>query len=311
MDVRSDENKDILYQILIEHPLKNIDINKFLETIDNQVHLIYQDRFKFKNNLVNMNKEVIRRFSVMEKDINKQRKKKTKQAKAKQKRKPKTRATIKTDRPIPTQKEQKNVFDAKLKNRQDDFIKLVNPHKPEEINFKDPVENGTLPSLDTTLEAREKELRNAMQTYNSESAAKWIGNNAVKKNIRIDTNSSIELDPEIVKKRVSFKISEIKPQDTLGNNLNADFFLKKLKKKEGNNMNNTSHLDNTNYVNDTSNGNNTSNANNTSNGNNTSNIVNVDDIYDMNDISKREYLKNIIDQQKILTHKLEMLLKSL
>ena len=57
--------------------------------------------------------------------------------------------------------------------------------------------------------------------------------------------------------------------------------------------------------------NNTSNANNKSNTNNTSNIVNAGDIYNMNDISKREYLKNIIDQQKILTHKLEMLLKSL
>jgi len=227
MDVRSDENKDILYQILIEHPLKNIDINKFLETIDNQVYLIYQERFKFKNNLVEMNKEVIRRFSVMEKDINKQRQKKTKQVKPKRKPK-KIRSSIKTDRPLPTQKEQKNVFDTKLKNRQDDFIKLVNPHKPEEINFKDPVENGELPSLDTTLEAREKELRNAMKTYNSESAAKWIGNNAVKKNIKIETNSSIKLDPEIVRKKVSFKISEIKSQDTFDhNNLNADFFLKK------------------------------------------------------------------------------------
>ena len=286
MDVRSDENKDILYQILIEHPLKNIDINKFLETIDNQVYLIYQERFKFKNNLVEMNKEVIRRFSVMEKDINKQRQKKTKQVKPKRKPK-KIRSSIKTDRPLPTQKEQKNVFDAKLKNRQDDFIKLVNPHKPEEINFKDPVENGELPSLDTTLEAREKELRNAMRTYNSESAAKWIGNNAVKKNIKIEKNSSIKLNPEIVRKKVSFKISEIKPQDTLDRNLNADFFLKKLKKKEGANMNNES------------------------NTNNTSNMVNVDDIHNMNDTNKREYLKNIIDQQKILTHKLEILLKSL
>ena len=286
MDVRSDENKDILYQILIEHPLKNIDINKFLETIDNQVYLIYQERFKFKNNLVEMNKEVIRRFSVMEKDINKQRQKKTKQVKPKRKPK-KIRSSIKTDRPLPTQKEQKNVFDTKLKNRQDDFIKLVNPHKPEEINFKDPVENGELPSLDTTLEAREKELRNAMKTYNSESAAKWIGNNAVKKNIKIEKNSSIKLNPEIVRKKVSFKISEIKPQDTLDRNLNADFFLKKLKKKEGANMNNES------------------------NTNNTSNMVNVDDIHNMNDTNKREYLKNIIDQQKILTHKLEILLKSL
>jgi len=286
MDVRSDENKDILYQILIEHPLKNIDIDKFLETIDNQVYLIYQERFKFKNNLVEMNKEVIRRFSVMEKDINKQRQKKTKQVKPKRKPK-KIRSSIKTDRPLPTQKEQKNVFDTKLKNRQDDFIKLVNPHKPEEINFKDPVENGELPSLDTTLEAREKELRNAMRTYNSESAAKWIGNNAVKKNIKIEKNSSIKLNPEIVRKKVSFKISEIKPQDTLDRNLNADFFLKKLKKKEGANMNNES------------------------NTNNTSNMVNVDDIHNMNDTNKREYLKNIIDQQKILTHKLEILLKSL
>ena len=51
--------------------------------------------------------------------------------------------------------------------------------------------------------------------------------------------------------------------------------------------------------------------NNESNTNNTSNMVNVDDIHNMNDTNKREYLKNIIDQQKILTHKLEILLKSL
>jgi len=215
MDVRSPENKNLIYQILINHPLKTADHDRFLKAIDNQVYLIYEERFNFKNNLTNMNKEIIRRFSVIKnKMTQKKKRKKTKQS---------AKENIKITRPVPTHKEQINIFDAKLKNRQDDFIKLVNKDKPKEIDFADDFENSEIPSLDSTLAEREKELRSAISSYNSESAVKWIGNDTVvKKTIKIGNEVNLS---KPIQKKVSFKLSEENDK------LESGLFLNKLKKK--------------------------------------------------------------------------------
>ena len=265
MDVRSPENKNLIYQILINHPLKTVDHDRFLKAIDNQVYLIYEERFNFKNNLTDMNKEIIRRFSVIKNEIEQKKKKKKKKTKQPVKK------NIKITRPVPTHKEQINIFDAKLKNRQDEFIRLVNKDKPKEINFADDFENSEIPSLDSTLAEREKELRNAMLSYNSESAAKWIGNDTVKKTIKI--GNEVKLDKLVnqtksVQKKVSFKLSE------KNNKLESGLFLNKLKKK----INPVESLDNT-FL-DTK-------------------------------LDKKKYLENLIAMQKQLTLNLEMLLKSL
>ena len=72
MEFRSQENKQILYQILSSHPLKSINEGRFASAIEAQVNLVYKERFKFKNALVEMNKEIIRRFQIIAMDIEKQ-----------------------------------------------------------------------------------------------------------------------------------------------------------------------------------------------------------------------------------------------
>ena len=54
MEFRSQENKQILYQILSSHPLKSINEGRFASAIEAQVNLVYKERFKFKNALVEM-----------------------------------------------------------------------------------------------------------------------------------------------------------------------------------------------------------------------------------------------------------------
>ena len=134
-------------------------------------------------------------------------------------------------------KPKQEYFEKRVKERQDSFVKLVNPPKPKEIDFSDEIQDETMPSMDSTLIEREKELREAMKNYNSDKATEWIGNEAVKKNIKIDINSKVKLEPELIKskKKVKFKISEsvkqqIKPMaDTAS-------FLNKLKKVKNMNV---------------------------------------------------------------------------
>ena len=250
MDVRSDENKSILYQILSNHPLKNINHDRFIKALENQVFLVHKDRFKFKNNLVEMNKEIIRRFSVIENDIKNNTKNNTKNTtknSTKNNTKNSTNNTpiskkqiknLKLDRPVVTRKDNKNAFDSKLKNRQDEFSQLVNPQKPKEIDFSDKANEDDIPSIDSTLAEREKELRMAMKSYNSESAAKWIGNKELSKNIKIDNNSQIELKPEVIKKKVTFKEPETRETiktENLSSDQENNSFLSKLKKKSSQN----------------------------------------------------------------------------
>ena len=245
MDVRSDENKSILYQILSNHPLKNINHDHFIKALENQVFLVHKDRFKFKNNLVEMNKEIIRRFSVIENDIKNNTKNNTKNTtKNSTNNTPISKKQIKNlklDRPVVTRKDNKNAFASKLKNRQDEISQLVNPQKPKEIDFSDKANEDDIPSIDSTLAEREKELRMAMKSYNSESAAKWIGNKELSKNIKIDNNSKLELKPEVIKKKVTFKEPETRETiktENLSSDQENNRFLSKLKKKSSQNNSN-------------------------------------------------------------------------
>ena len=110
-----------------------------------------------------------------------------------------------------------------------------------------------------------------MLSYNSESAVKWIGNDPVKKTIKIGNEVKLTKpvnNTKLAQKKVSFKISEKTDKSEAG------LFLNKLKKK----INPVESLDNT---------------------------------FLGTKADKKKYLENIITMQKQLTLNLEMLLKSL
>lgn len=247
MEFRSHENKEMLYQILSSHPLRAMNNARFSKALDAQVNLVYKERFKYKNTLVEMNKEIIRRFQIIAQDIQQQQQQQQheqQQQQQQQRQQPKQMQSQQqsqqgTDNSYRTNalKPKSEYFEKRVKERQDSFVKLVNPPKPKEIDFSDEVQDGAMPSMDTTLIEREKELREAMKNYNSDKASEWIGNEAVKKNIKIDTNSNISLEPETIKtkktkKKVKFKVSEMQSSKPRTVNPTADTssFLNKLKK---------------------------------------------------------------------------------
>ena len=62
MSVTSSENKELLSQILNNHPLKQENPTGFDQFLLTQVNAIHKDRFRYNNNLTAMNKVIIRNF---------------------------------------------------------------------------------------------------------------------------------------------------------------------------------------------------------------------------------------------------------
>lgn len=237
MEFRSHENKEMLYQILSSHPLRAMNNARFSKALDAQVNLVYKERFKYKNTLVEMNKEIIRRFQIIAQDIQQQQRQEQQQQQRQQPKQMQRQQGTDNSYRTNALKPKSEYFEKRVKERQDSFVKLVNPPKPKEIDFSDEIQDGAMPSMDTTLIEREKELREAMKNYNSDKASEWIGNEAVKKNIKIDTNSNISLEHDTIKttktkKKVKFKVSEMQSSKPRTVNPTADTssFLNKLKK---------------------------------------------------------------------------------
>ena len=134
------------------------------------------------------------------------------------------------------------MFDEKLKQHQNDFIKLANPNKPDEIDFSDKRQEIKNRSFDDALKQREMELRQAMSGYsNSQKAANWIGNDDIKEGILIAKNNQqkqnkSQEEGKNNKRRVRFNIEEIdnsKVNQTVSKiEIDTNSFLKKLKKNQ-------------------------------------------------------------------------------
>ena len=225
--VNSAANKILLAQILEKHPLATLNNIHFQQLITQETNRIHRQRFQFHSDLTLMNKEVLKRIT----DI------------GKQMAAPLQKPTLPPAAPV-----SKN-FESRLKEQQDNFLKLARPSKPKDIDFSDKLTEGAIPTIDTTLQEREKELRAIMKDYQGPEAAKqWIENEDVQP---ADTptmtgniaDNTITIDPAPVtpvkpdplpdgpQKRVTFEIQEgetrksNKPAGTLS-------FLNKLKKKD-------------------------------------------------------------------------------
>lgn len=132
-----------------------------------------------------------------------------------------------------------NSFSQKLKIRENNFEKTINPQKPKEIDFSDGSKDFPINNLERvmnqTLADREKELANITQKYNTTSDnMKWLNREEeTTPKIKIDKTSNIELDntinvEAIHKKKVRFEIKE--------KNEVENFFSKLKKKKQPTNL---------------------------------------------------------------------------
>jgi hypothetical protein len=183
MSVNSTENKGLLWQLLSNHPHQKSDPKKFQSVLEYRVNEIHAVRFKFGNNLMVMNKEIIKKFSQEVKQSNQSNAQATK---------------------APTlTKEQ--TFGKKLKVQQKNFNDLINKQKPAEIDFSDNTEETPIDArmVDNTLQEREQELKKIMAQYgpNENSAKEWLTGESTNSNIKIDTDSNINIQPTVIKEK--------------------------------------------------------------------------------------------------------------
>ena len=212
MSVNSNDNKGLLWNLLSKHPNQEKDPKKFQAVLEYRVNEIHRNRFKFNNNLMAMNKEIIKQFAA---EI--------------------PHPTNKKIQPKKPTLSKAKVFENKLKNQQDNFNKLINGEKPKEIDFSDKTEEAPIDSrmVDDTLQQRELELKKIMaqQAQNNNSATEWLKaeETSSSKHLKIDKTSNVKIESDIVKvqekeRRVRFEVEE-NPMKTIS-------FLDKLKKKD-------------------------------------------------------------------------------
>lgn len=218
MSANSRENKELLWQLLSDHPFQKENPRKFQSMLEYKVNEIHEKRFGFQNNLMEMNKEIIRHFTnQLNTPIKKQ-----------------------NNSNIQNNKLSKNqIFDSKLKEQKNNFETLMQKKKPQEIDFSDKTEESPITDrmVNNTLEQRKNDLKNIMEQYNTnDKSTEWLKgeSTSTEKKISIHKSSALEIKPTIIEtsekkneKRVHFNVSET-PEKT--NNL-----LNKLKKKQENN----------------------------------------------------------------------------
>ena len=212
MSVNSNDNKGLLWNLLSKHPNQEKDPKKFQAVLEYRVNEIHRNRFKFNNNLMAMNKEIIKQFAA---EI--------------------PHPTNKKIQPKKPTLSKAKVFENKLKNQQDNFNKLINGEKPKEIDFSDKTAEVPIDArmVDDTLQQRELELKKIMaqQAQNNNSATEWLKaeETSSSKHLKIDKTSNVKIESDIVKvlekeRRVRFEVEET-PMKTIS-------FLDKLKKKD-------------------------------------------------------------------------------
>tara|TARA_X000001036_G_C20529635_1_gene745678 strand:+ start:62 stop:808 length:747 start_codon:yes stop_codon:yes gene_type:complete len=126
------------------------------------------------------------------------------------------------------QEERNNIFERRLRARQDEFTNLIDKPKPQNIDFTDNNKdiNGNIDSmLEKMNNDRDRDLQFNISPEQQQEAQKWLSNDSNNPiQLKIDHDSTIQNTNEIVigeNKKVSFKIEE-------SNNM-AETFFKKLK----------------------------------------------------------------------------------
>ena len=207
MSVYSSQNKSLLWQLLSKHPNQKNNPKKFQHVLEYRVTEMNKNRFKFNNDLMMMNKEIIKQFT---QEIPKQQ----------------------SEPPKKTPMTKGQVFEQNLKVQQNNFNTLINKQKPADIDFSDKTDDSPIDvrMVDTTLQEREHELKKIMAQYNpnENSAKQWLTGESTSTHLKIDDSSNIKIEPTILtnERRVRFEA------DSATAPVNAMSFLQKLKKTD-------------------------------------------------------------------------------
>lgn len=215
MSVHSTQNKSLLWQLLSNHPNQKTNPKKFQHVLEYRVTEMNKNRFKFNNDLMLMNKEIIKQF-------------------AQEANHPRTTKPSKKAPPLT----KGQIFEQNLKVQQNNFNTLINKQKPPDIDFSDKTDDAPIDArmVDTTLQERERELKKIMAEYNSneDNAKQWLTGESTSTHLKIDDNSNIKIEPTVLtdepqERRVRFEVEENSAPA-----VSAMSFLRKLKKTDNN-----------------------------------------------------------------------------
>ena len=218
MSVNSTENKGLLWQLLSNHPNQKTNPKKFQHVLEYRVNEMNKNRFKFNNDLMIMNKEIIKQFA---------------------QEMPKQQASHAPSKKAPPMTKEQ-VFEKKLKAQQNNFNTLINKQKPPDIDFSDKTDDAPIDArmVDTTLQERERELKKIMAEYNSneDNAKQWLTGESTSTHLKIDDNSNIKIEPTVLtdekERRVRFEVEEKSVPAVSTPAVSAMSFLQKLKKTD-------------------------------------------------------------------------------
>ena len=220
MSINSNENKKMIWDLLSPTFPDNLSIRQQMKTvIDNICVTLHKDRFKYKSNIMLMNKIVLDESKkYLTKCI---RDNAVDTTKAQQTNKIQQRNMVNSRNydKFTTKKEHNTTFEKRLRDKQENFNKLIDGKKPKTINFSDKLDKpiSTMTSLiDSTLAEREKELSTITKNYNKKDVEKWLtngGNVEQVSNIQIKNEiqgilKPIEITKETQQKRVTFEVKE-------------------------------------------------------------------------------------------------------
>ena len=215
-DFQSNSNKGLLWNLLFEggafYNILESKIDTVKKGLDNCVDIIEANKVP-SDTLTILNKKVV---ELMIKELETFRNEPPKNP-------PKNPNTLITAEDLSN--ERQTVFTHNLDKRQSDFTKLIETHKPPEIDFRDKDTNEDS-DLDTaladTLARRDYELKTAYESQSQIKKNEWIPNKA--KQITIDNDTPVENNSiQHIVKKVQFADESA----TVATN-----FLSKLKKYE-------------------------------------------------------------------------------
>ena len=217
MSITSQDNIDLLRNLLKDHPLLISDPTQFQSMFQNELERLHNKRFHYKSNLMLMNKDILKTFQNIKSTMIQQREQQSSQQSSQQREQQREQQPGQPQREIhPNKNENINlkIFEKGLKEKQTDFNNLMAKKKPKEIDFSDnPPEHPVSQSdYDYNMTQREAELAKIMQSQQqNKNVEAWLKGETNSKpsniNLKIDHNSKIKVDaiPLQKQKRVRFQ----------------------------------------------------------------------------------------------------------
>ena len=203
MSITSQKNKNMLKGLLTEHPLLKLNESEFNTLFDREIMRLHQNRFSYRSNLIEMNKELLKTFQKIGVDVRKREEERKRQEEL-QKQSVHQQFVNKRREEKRIERETIN-FEQRLNNTKAEFDKVMTGKRPQEIDFSDKVQDTPIKSnqLDLTMSQREAELAAIMkQQTKNKNVEQWLQGDSNKKvsnseiNIKIDHSSNVPVNVE-------------------------------------------------------------------------------------------------------------------